>query len=73
MNKKLFRTKEEYHSAIVEYMKINERTPFSSDTMPLPSEPTQFPALLIIDIKFHRMHESTQCWVYLSDFINNNE
>ena len=62
MNKKLFVNKEEYDLAIEVLRSAKE------PKLPEPECPKEFPALLIIDVKFHRMYESSQFWVYLSDF-----
>lgn len=64
MNKKLFKTKEEYDKAI----EVLKNAP--EPKLPEPSYPKSFPALLCSEVKFHRMYESTQDWVYLSDFTN---
>ena len=62
MSKKLFITKEEYDLAL-EQLSLGPQP-----KLPAPQYPKEFPALLISDIKFHRLHESSQIWVYPSDF-----
>ncbi len=67
MSKHLYKTKEEYDKALEELDKA------TGLKLPNPEYPSEFPALLCVNVKFHRIHESTQMWVYKSDFLKDND